>query len=118
MEEEIPPLAEEKMKRVKDLFKEWDIDGSGLIEIKALKGVTVSVGAQESQVFSQLMAMDYNGDGFVEQSVRFCHARRHRKQLPEPLHHNGGFRPRRCGLHAARRGTAATQGFVSTLLAP
>ena len=39
-----------------------------MIEIKALKGVTVNVGPQESQVLSQLIAMDYNGDGFVEAS--------------------------------------------------
>ena len=53
---------------VRQLFNEWDIEGNGMIEIKALKGVTVNVGPQESQVLSQLIAMDYNGDGFVEAS--------------------------------------------------
>ena len=37
-----------------------------MIEIKALKGVTST--GRESQVLSQLIAMDYNGDGFVEAS--------------------------------------------------
>ena len=77
-DEAVPQLAPEKLKLVKEMFKEWDIEGNGMIEIKALKGVTVNVGPQESQVLSQLIAMDYNGDGFVEASVRAAvpHARR------------------------------------------
>lgn len=59
-------LDPKKLQVVRQLFKDWDIDGKGMIEIKALKGVTVNVGPQESQVLSQLIAMDYNGDGFVE----------------------------------------------------
>lgn len=68
--DDAPQLPPDKLKLVKDMFKEWDIEGNGMIEIKALKGVTVNVGPQESQVLSQLIAMDYNGDGFVEASVR------------------------------------------------
>ena len=63
-------LDPKKLQVVRQLFKDWDIDGKGMIEIKALKGVTVNVGPQESQVLSQLIAMDYNGDGFVEAAVR------------------------------------------------
>lgn len=66
--DDAPQLPPDKLKLVKDMFKEWDIEGNGMIEIKALKGVTVNVGPQESQVLSQLIAMDYNGDGFVEAS--------------------------------------------------
>ena len=49
------------------LFKTFDVEGTGKIEMKGLKSVKVEVGPSKMSVLEQLAEMDFNGDGFVEE---------------------------------------------------
>ena len=59
-------LTSNQLDRVKSLFADFDIDSKGSIKISDLSGAVVKVGPIESNVLSQLKAMDFNGDGTVD----------------------------------------------------
>ena len=65
--EEAPKLEPGPQKdEVMALFKTFDIEGTGKIEMKGLKAVKVEVGPSKMSVLDQLAEMDFNGDGYVE----------------------------------------------------
>ena len=66
--EEAPKLEPGPQKdEVMALFKTFDIEGTGKIEMKGLKAVKVEVGPSKMSVLDQLAEMDFNGDGYVEE---------------------------------------------------
>lgn len=63
-----PTLPDSHKEEIMGIFKQFDIDGNGLIPLAQLASGTMSVGGKEVSVLNTLAAMDFNGDGFVEES--------------------------------------------------
>jgi len=62
---EAPALDAAGLKRVVDLFKLWDIDSAGKLELKAFTEASMQVGSHEVKLLSRLADMDFDGDGFI-----------------------------------------------------
>lgn len=86
-------LSTAQLDRIRALFTDYDVDGKGLIELAALSTASVKIGPTESKVLSTLKAMDFNGDGYVDKSVRIfpataccvlCSCRAHRRRARPP----------------------------------
>jgi|EP00900_Chrysochromulina_parva_P002095 Ca2+-binding EF-hand superfamily protein len=63
---EIPPLSPERLGKVRTIFKEWDYDESGTLDVEEFTHVSINVGPSERKVLQHLRDMDFNGDGKIE----------------------------------------------------
>jgi len=66
--EDAPELPPEKKAAVVALFKQFDTAGNGMLPLDSLNSATVSVGPSEEGVLVSMKEMDFNGDGYVEES--------------------------------------------------
>ena len=64
----MPTLSAEMKGEVMELFKAFDVDGTGKVPLARLRGATVKAGPNEHKVLKTLAEMDFNADGFVEAS--------------------------------------------------
>ena len=66
---EMPKLEDGPLKDKLDaLYKSFDTEGKGMLDIQKLKSVRVEIGPAKASVFQTLVDMDINSDGYVEKS--------------------------------------------------
>ena len=58
-------LAADRLAKVQQIFKLWDFNETGKLELSEFTGITVQMGPHESKVLSTLSEMDFDGDGNV-----------------------------------------------------
>ena len=64
----MPTLSAAMKGEVMELFKSFDVDGTGKVPLNRLQTATVKAGPNEHKVLKTLAEMDFNKDGFVETS--------------------------------------------------
>jgi len=63
---EVPvALSADRLKRIQNLFTEFDVDGLGNLPLSNFSAASLKVGPHESGILTKLKDMDYDTDGFI-----------------------------------------------------